>query len=168
MGLMGHIRPIESYLSRRSLTSQKSELTATTASVFFPNDVHAIRKSDHPTIARIARRNIRIDVRQFTHARNYRADVRIAENEAQRHLRPGTYSRATSGLEFFGALNTGNQILRREIDVAPIAFRPLAVFRQSPGQSAFIKRDSRDDRDVVFSDTRETIRPQDSDRRCYR
>src|SRR5918993_1572292 len=42
-------------------------------------------------------------------------------------------------------------MLGREIDVAPVTFRPLCVVRKCTGQAALIERHARDDRDVELA-----------------
>ena len=73
----------------------------------------------------ITRRDIRIDVRELAHAGNNRADDRVAENETQRHLRQADSVVLGDWFEGVGAFDGGIQVVRHEVDVAPVALRPL-------------------------------------------
>src|SRR6266404_2012480 len=105
----------------------------------------------------ITGRDIGIDVRELAHAGDNRAHHRVAENEAQSHLRHADADFRRNRLESFGALNTWNQVFRDEVDVAPVAFRPLALFGESAGQRAFVERHSGDHRRVHLDAGREKI-----------
>src|SRR6266481_3833172 len=82
--------------------------------------------------------DIGFDVAAFAHAGNDGADVGIAEDEAQCHLRHGV-ARGNERPQRFGAGHAALQILRDKIRVAPIAFWPRAVNGQRTGECAFIE-----------------------------
>jgi hypothetical protein len=49
------------------------------------------------------------------------------------------------------------EVLRREVNVAPIAFGPSAVAGQCAGEAALVERHARDDRDVQLAAHREQL-----------
>src|SRR6266404_5635392 len=89
--------------------------------------------------AGIARRDVGIDMRELAHAGNDRANDWVAKDKAQSHLRHADSSSLGDWFEGVGALDTGDQVFRYEVNIAPVAFRPLAFFSERAGQRAFVK-----------------------------
>src|SRR4030095_10327698 len=60
-------------------------------------------------------------------------------------------------LQSLGALNTRNQVIRNEVNIAPIAFRPGAFFREGAGEGSFIEGQPRDYRGFCLLTRREPL-----------
>src|ERR1700674_783905 len=86
----------------------------------------------------------------LAHAGNDGADIFVVEDETQRHFRHGQ-AVAKERLERIGVRDAGLQIFRDEIGIAPVSLRPFAIQRECAGKRAFIERDARDYRDVLFA-----------------
>ncbi len=94
--------------------------------------------------------DVGFDVAAFAHARNDRADVGIAEDEAQRHLCHGVV-RGNERPKRFGVGHAVFQVFRDKVSVAPISLGPRAVHSQRSGEGAFIERDASDDGDIFHA-----------------
>src|SRR5258706_11848822 len=99
-------------------------------------------------------------MRELAHAGNDRADDWVAKDEAQSHLRHADSSWLGDRFEGVGALNTGDQVFRHEVNIAPVAFRPLAFFSERAVQRAFVKSHAGNYRHIYLDAGREKIIPR--------
>ncbi len=93
--------------------------------------------------ARVAGRHVGGDVGALAHAGDDGAHGRVVEDEAQGHFGHG-HAVGHERLKRVGAFDAGDQVLRHEVDVAPVAFGPLALFGERAGERAFVEGHARD------------------------
>ena len=85
------------------------------------------------------------------------AHGRVLEDEAQGQLGQVHAVRARAGRAARRARACRRQVVRREVQVPPVAFGPARARRQRARQAAFVERHARDDGDVVRLAVREQL-----------
>src|SRR5258708_5813472 len=99
--------------------------------------------------ARIAGGDVLTNVIVLAHAGDLRADGRMRQNEAQRHIRQG-HSRRQNLFQLVDALESVGQVLGAKISRAPVVFGESSFGSHLAAEAAFIERHAGDYADVEF------------------